>query len=881
MLNSSSIESGSPKSLDGIRVIDFTWVRAGPWANRWLGSLGAQIIKVEWPLNADLLRGNVGSTPQDIEPTLNTSGQFNDTNANKFSISLNLRSEKGLDTVKKLISMADVVIENFSSRVMENIGLSYDQLKKLQPNIIYVSMAGFGHTGRHHSYTTFGSSAQALSGQSFISGLPGEVPAGWGWSYLDDTGGMYGAMTVLTALHHRNVTGEGQYVDLSQMITGITLTGSALLDKTVNNREARREGYPPGNRAHWPNTPLLNNYRGRTTAPHNAYRTNPADYNDWCVIVCFSDKEWESLIEVMGNPDWALDPKFASTGGRLENQQELDQGIEEWTITMPKYEIMRLCQSKGVRSMPVQSSEDRVENDAQLDHRDMYLPLEHPVLGVRKLQNAPFKLSETPSINYRTAPLIGQHNNDILQGLLGMSHADIVQGYEDGTFWPKDMDKYPYVEDIINLNYLHRDLDLILPNKTYDSKNSSDTKSTPIGPFYGLRILELADEKSQWCGKLLGDLGADVIRIEPPGVHETRTVGPFLDDIPGHERSLAFWHYNTSKRGITLNLESINGQKIFKQLASSVDVILDATQPGYLSSLGIGYDEVSKDNVKLIMCSITEFGQTGPWKDYLMSDLLHLAAGGQMAMCGYLDEQLANSPPIAPGGGQSWHMAGHYAYIGIMAALNYRDKSGRGQYIDLSVHDSCALTTEGHVNTWIYRKQVMTRGRPQLLCKDGLYVNAAQLGFRMAPRVVKGLAEWLDTYGMAEDLLDEDYQRPEHIQENIQHIMDVIRAFTATRTSDEVYHGAQERGYPWGTIRSTDELANDNHLVDREFWVEVEHPDLGRTFSYPGAAAIYNGSPWKISRRAPLIGEHNEEILCGEIGLSKQDIIILSETGVI
>ena len=876
-----SFDNDSPKSLEGIRVIDFTWVRAGPWANRWLGSLGAQIIKIEWPPNADLLRGNVGSTPQDIEPTLNTSGQFNDTNANKFSLSVNLRSQKGLDTVKKLIAMSDVVIENFSSRVMENIGLGYDHLKELQPNIIYVSMAGFGHTGRHHSYTTFGSSAQALSGQSFISGLPGEVPAGWGWSYLDDTGGMYGAMTVLTALHHRNMTGEGQYVDLSQMITGITLTGSALLDKTINKREARREGYPPGNRAHWPNTPLVNNYRGRITAPHNAYRTNPADYNDWCVIVCFSDEEWESLIEVMGNPEWAYDPKFATTDGRLQHQEELDRGIEEWTITLPKYEIMKLCQEKGVRAMPVQSSEDRVENDVQLEHRGMYLPLEHPVLGSRKLQNAPFKLSETPSINYRPGPLIGQHNNDILQGLLGMNHEDIVVGYEDGTFWPKEMEKYSYVEEIINLNYIHKDLDLTLPTKASESGIGSAIKSSISGPFEGLRVLELADEKSQWCGKLLGDLGADVIRIEPPGVHETRTVGPFLDDIPGHERSLAFWHYNTSKRGITLNLESINGQKIFKQLALSADVILDPAEPGYLSSLGIGYDDLSKDNAKLIMCSITEFGQTGPWKDYKMSDLLHLAAGGQMAMCGYLDEQLADAPPIAPGGGQAWHMAGHYAYIGILAALNYRDKSGKGQYIDLSVHDSCALTTEGHVNTWIYRKQVMTRGRPQLLCKDGLYVNAAQLGFRMAPRVVKGLAQWLDTYGMAEDLLDEDYQKPEHIQENIQHIMDVIRAFAATRTSDEVYHGAQELGYPWGTIRSTDELAVDEHLVDREFWVEVEHPDLGKTFSYPGAAAIYNGSPWAISRRAPLIGEHNEELLCGEIGLSKQDIIILSETGVI
>jgi len=881
MASTETIIGTTPKALDRIRIVDFTWVRAGPWANRWLGSLGAQIIKVEWPENPDLLRGNVGSTPPDIDPNLNTSGQFNDTNANKFSISLNLHTEKGISIVKRLISMSDVVIENFSSRVMEGLGLGYEQLKKLRPEIIYVSMAGFGHTGRHHSYTTFGSSAQALSGMSFISGLPGEVPAGWGWSYLDDTGGMYGAMTVLTALHYRNATGQGQYVDLAQMITGITLNGPALLDKTINGRPARREGYPPGNRIHWPDTPILSNYRGRTIAPHNSYRTNPADYNDWCVIACTSDEEWRRLVELMGNPTWAQDLKFATAQGRLEHQHELDQGIEEWTITLGKYEIMERCQAAGVRAMPVQSSENRVEHDPQLRHRNMYLEIEHPILGNRKLQNAPFKLSETPSKNYRPGPLIGQHNKEVLQGLLGMSHEEMVAGYEDGTYWPKSMDRYPYVDDLLRSDVPESDVNLVISCSASPSVPQQSNGASSNGPLTGLRVIELADEKSQWCGKLLGDLGADVICIEPPGGQNTRSVGPFLRDIPNYERSLSFWHYNTSKRGVTLNLESADGQRLFRSLASTADIVLEATPPGYLASQELGYQSIRRDNPGLIMCSVTPFGQSGPWKDFLSTDLLHLAAGGQMAMCGYLDEQVADAPPIAPGGGQAWHMASHYAYIGIMTALNYRDRTGLGQYIDVSVHDACALTTEGHVNTWIYRHQVMTRGRPQLLCQDGLYVNAAQLGFRMAPRVVRGLAQWLDTYGMAEDLLDDAYQKTEYIQENIQHIMGVVRKFAAAHTSDEVYHGAQQRGYPWGTIRSADELVDDEHLLDRGFWVQVDHPELEQDFTYPGAAAIYNGSPWQISRRAPLIGEHNEEILCGELGLTRARLAILTEGGVI
>ena len=281
----------TPGALSGVRVVDFTWVRAGPWGARWLGTLGAEVIKVEWPLN-ERGRGGAFTTPQGMEVNLNTNGNFNDTNCNKLSLTVNVRSPRGLDIVKQLISESDVVLENFSSRVLENWGLGYEELCKLKPDIVYVSQAGFGHTGRYHHYQTNGPSAQAFSGMTYLSGLPGEPPAGWGWSYLDDTGGMYVALSALTALYRRNVTGRGQHVDLSQMIVGCTLNGPVYLDMTVNGRSSIREGFPPGNRTHWPGTPLLHNYRGPTVAPHNAYRTAPEGYNDWCAIVCLSDEEW-------------------------------------------------------------------------------------------------------------------------------------------------------------------------------------------------------------------------------------------------------------------------------------------------------------------------------------------------------------------------------------------------------------------------------------------------------------------------------------------------------------------------------------------------------------------------------------------------------------
>jgi benzylsuccinate CoA-transferase BbsF subunit len=438
-----------PRALAGVRVLDFTWVRAGPWATRWLGAFGAEVIKIEWPEHLDILRGNRNTVPPEMELNPNTPGQFADTNVNKLGLTINVRTARGLELIKRLIAVSDVVIENFSSRVMRNWGIGYDVMQQLKPDIIYVSMAGFGHTGRHHHYTTMGPSAQALSGQTFLSGLPGKPPAGWGWSYLDDTGGMYGAMCVLTALHHRNVTGQGQHVDLSQMTAGITLTGPAFLDRTVNGRQARRDGYPPGNRTVWPGKPVTPNYRGPTVAPHNAYRTKGGGHNDWCVIACFSDAEWHDLVGLMGNPTWATDVRFSTLSGRLAHQEEMDEGIERWTQTLEKYELTAKCQGAGVHAMPVQSSENRVEHDPQLRARGMYGDIEHPLLGRRKVQGVPFKLSRSPAAVHRPAPLIGQHTRQVLQELLGLSLEEIRSGYADGTFWPKDKPMYPYIEEAL------------------------------------------------------------------------------------------------------------------------------------------------------------------------------------------------------------------------------------------------------------------------------------------------------------------------------------------------------------------------------------------------------------------------------------------------
>lgn len=416
----------------------------------------------------------------------------------------------------------------------------------------------------------------------------------------------------------------------------------------------------------------------------------------------------------------------------------------------------------------------------------------------------------------------------------------------------------------------------------------TDATAPLPGPLAGLRVLELADETGQFCGKLLGDLGAEIIKIEPPGGEPCRRIGPFMDDIPHPERSLSFWYYNTSKRSITLDLGTTDGRELFRRLAATADIVFETFRPGHLSSIGCGYTALGKDNPGLILCSLTPFGQTGPWRDHLSSDLLHMAAGGEMASSGYDDTDV----PIAPGGGNAWHMGCHFAYMAIIAALVHRAGSGRGQYIDASIHDACALTTEAAVANYIYRGEVLQRRtgrhhaagptpRTQFRAGDGNYV-CALVGGRLNPRYVKELADLLDTNGMAGDLRDPKYQDQAVITADTSHIIDeLVAGFIASLPAEEVYHRAQQRGFTWGAVRAPEQLLDDPHLADRGFWQEVAHPELGRSFTYPGEAAIYNGSPWRISRRAPLIGEHNAEILCGALGLSPGELTILAENRVI
>ena len=401
-------------ALEGVRVVDFSWIVAGPTCTRILADFGAEVIRIEFEQTMDYTRGFSAS------PSPNASGMFNNLNRNKLGVTLNVMHPSGMELLHELISVSDIVVENFSATVLERWGLDYEAQRKIRPDVIYLSLSGFGHTGRDRSYVTWGPTAQALSGLTLMSGLPGEEPAGWGFSYMDHTAGYYGAMACMTALHHRRRTGQGQWLDLSQVEAGMALTGPAILDKTVNGRPFRRDGSPPGNRA-----------PGYAAAPHNTYRCKGEDR--WCAITIFSEEEWASFVQAIGAPEWTSDDRFATSEGRLSNQDELDALIETWTSTRAPSEVLHELQAAGVIAGAVQTPKEKIEQDPQLRHRGFLPQIGHAELGVNKFEGEPMRLSRTPWELRRASPLFGEHTQQIYTELLGVPQETVADLMVEGA----------------------------------------------------------------------------------------------------------------------------------------------------------------------------------------------------------------------------------------------------------------------------------------------------------------------------------------------------------------------------------------------------------------------------------------------------------------
>jgi len=414
--------------LSGIRVADFCWVGVGACATRTLADFGAEVIKIEDKKRVDMTRRlplYKGERPrafgeEDVNPDVNRSGVFNNYNRNKLSLTVNMRSPKGRALVDQLISQSSIVSENFAPGVMERWGLTYERLQEIRPDVIFARMSGYGHSGSDAEYRSYGPIIQAVCGQSFISGLPGQEPSGWGFSYMDNLAAYFNSTALLMAIYNRHLTGKGTEIDVSAVEVGIKLLGPILLDVAANGRQTRNDNFPLGNRLDYP-----------AAAPHGVY---PAEGNDrWLAIAVFNDEEWQALVSVMGRPEWALDPALATMDGRVARQDTLDQLIGEWSKTREPRATMHELQAAGVPAALVQNAEDLNEFDPHLAERGVFFEMDHPVIGEARFEGAPMHFSGMKQVNWRSGPLLGEDTHYVLSDILGLDDAEINSLEEEGV----------------------------------------------------------------------------------------------------------------------------------------------------------------------------------------------------------------------------------------------------------------------------------------------------------------------------------------------------------------------------------------------------------------------------------------------------------------
>jgi crotonobetainyl-CoA:carnitine CoA-transferase CaiB-like acyl-CoA transferase len=386
-----------------------------------------------------------------------------------------------------------------------------------------------------------------------------------------------------------------------------------------------------------------------------------------------------------------------------------------------------------------------------------------------------------------------------------------------------------------------------------------------LAPYTGLRVIEISDDPAgELAGLQLAHMGAEVVKVEPPGGAASRHIGPFVGGVPDPERSLAYWYYNGNKCSTVLDLSQRADRARFDRLLDEADVLLSSLHPRELRRLGLDLVAVADANPRLVVVSITPFGLTGPWSDYLSSDLVGLAASGLLNTSGYDDHTI---PPIRPGGDQAFHTAASFAHIGTVLALLERQRTGRGDVVDVAMHDACNVTCELANPYWFYprvlvKRQTCRHAQPEptqsalFRCADG-YVYFALILSDQKPWQV--LVEWLDSKGLATDLTDPAYQDVAYRQANFGHIQEILEVFFLLESSEIAYLDGQQRGLPIGILNGPEDLFHDEHLRARGFFVPVEHPGQ-RVVLHPGVP--YRFSAWAPAEPvpAPQLAEHDVEV---------------------
>ena len=836
-----------PQPLAGIRILDLSHGIVGPFCAKQLADFGADVIKVERPGTGDWAR-RVGPFPGDVSHP-EKSGLFLFLNTNKRGITLDLKSTEGVEALKELVKDADILVESYKPGVMERMGLGYETLKEINPDLIMTSVSNFGQTGPYRDYEGSELLLYAMGGRMTGNGLPDRYPLKLGGSITQYQAGNVAALATLFALHGRDNQGMGgQQVDISIFETAmgnINMRLSSLLAYQYNGqRSARtagvRQGYPGG-----------------------IYLCK-----DGYVMVTGGGPRWPLTVNMLGMPDLLEDPRFAGT--EKQRSQEAKDEFEStiwtpWLMERTGIEVMEECQRFEIPSVAVSTMDQVVHNNPQFEARGYLQEIEHPVAGKFLYPGAPIYNDHDWWNIRRPAPILGQHNQEAL--------GDGLDPWEERT----EQETRHALPAIAGGQNGHARLPL-------DGIRAMSFELVFAGPYGGM---------------FLADMGAEVIRVEPlhfmpmggrgnPPVRVSKEdaaiapTSPYPDRDPGERpwnRLASPNAFIRNKYSISGDVSSPEGRAAIRKLVEQSDIIVENNVPGALYRLGISYEVVSQWNPRIIMISSCGCGQTGPWSHFrgYGSNFEALMCAHATVM-GYPDM----GPEGSPGSVPSDAATGATIAIAALMALRQRERTGKGMHVDIGMGEVwLPYLAEQFMDYTINGRVAGPTGNRDHMghMVQGAYQCAGDDEW-IAISIGK-IEQWTALcrlMGKTELIDDPRFADMAGLKANHDEVDEIISGWTVDKDPIEQFHRLQGEGIPAGPLLHEAHAYRDPHLKERDFFVEVTHAETG-THMYPGAAFKMSKVPFEIRKPPVRLGEDNDYVYREVIELSEEEYDRLKALG--
>ena len=836
--------------LSGVRVIELGVAVAGPLAGRYLAHLGAEVIKVESRERSaqTALTGpgwapaNLGLAARDL---LISNNNFN---AQKLGLGLELKTPGGRSILDRLIARSDVFLTNFSLPAIRSLGIEYEQVRAHNPRIVYMSMPGYGSgEGPYSEFRSWGPNLSSVAGLDHLTGDPDRPPVMTPSPLPDFVCSFHGVLAVQAALRHRELSGQGQHIDLSQFDVMVACLGPSLGLMAAGGPEAQRAGN-----------------RREGVAPRGVFPTRGEDR--WVAITVQNDEQWRSLGRVAGQPAWARDPEHATLEGRVANQDRLEAELSAWTQGQTADAVAYHLQAAGVPAAPVQDAWDHV-SDPQLRSRRFWRVVRHPFLDRDLVSGFPAQFSETAARIDRAAPALGEANHEVLGRVLELAPDAVARLEADGALPPVAQlpgevasgaplrrPFWPWAGPLLGLD---EPVPAAQPADTSPPTGDSSTgRPGPGGALSGVRVVDLSGELAAYGTRLLADLGADVVRVEPPEGAAIRDAPPLYQG-----ESFTQLYLDAGKRSVVLDLAAEDGRRAMARLLAGADLLYEGGPPGALAASGFGRERLRELNPQLSLVQVTAFGQEGPFRDWRADELILWAMSGMLRLTGYPDRR-----PLVPGAQIAHYFIGAFAAAAAAAALHARDRIGRGQQVDISAYEVLVICGGQELPAQLetltpLRQRAGSRALSiapysYYQCRDRMVCLLALMADHWT-----ALAQWVRDETGIEEVLAEHLASSAQIRSELNdEIEGYINALTGRYDADEFCLEAQRRGIPAAPVNPIGATLADAHLDAQGYWSTVEHDALGAV-RWPGPPYRLSGSPAARQRRAPALGEHTEGVL--------------------